>query len=169
MTRKLTPWSKRIAGDSIQPTTISGPETAKATFSARLHATVLGRVSPNTSKRKVTTTVDTRTARLALSIMLIAIAVANAAAAVLTRLLLRSTVARSFSGRSSRRDTRPASGLPKFSRYRRRTRGKAMKAVSEAEKKADSTRQTARRASFHKSLGSIYDHSFFALFDMHRG
>ena len=86
---------------------------------------------------------------------LMAIAVPRAAAAVLTRLLLSSTVARSLSGRCTSRETNLAVELPLLARFVRWARDKAIKAVSEEEKKADRIKHTMKRANFDKSEDSI--------------
>ena len=62
-------------------------------------------------------------------------AVPRVAAAVLTRLLLSKTVAKSRSGRWSSRDTNLALWWPIFTRCSRHYLGKAMKAVSEGKEK----------------------------------
>jgi len=69
--------------------------------------------------------------------------------------LLSSTVARSFSGRSISLAANLALELPVLARCIKWARGKAIKAVSEEEKKADRIKNTTKRINCHKSGESI--------------
>ena len=79
-----------------------------ATFSERCQAMVLGRDSQKSRSIRVIPMVETRAEISGLPINSTTRTVARAAAAVLTRLLLRRTVARNRSGCWSIRETRPA-------------------------------------------------------------
>ena len=76
-----------------------GLETLRATLSERRQAMFLGAVSQNSNRNVVTPKVAAKTESPGFDIKLNASTVAKAAAAVLTRLLPKSTVARKRSGR----------------------------------------------------------------------
>ena len=115
----------------------------------------LGTVSPNKSRNVVTPAVAAKTDRVWLEIRFNAITVARAAAAVFTRLLPKSTVARNRSGRWMMWETRSAPGRPLRTKCMRRALGRAMKAVSDAEKNPDRPRQRTNNANRHESAASI--------------
>ena len=153
--RVVNHWSRAMAGEKALPTRVRGPETAKATVSERCQAMVLGRVSQKMSRIRVTPMVETSTATEGLPMISTISTVARAAAAVLTRLLLRRTVAKKRSGRRMRAETRWAPRFPVFWRWSRRALGRALKAVSDAEKKAERMRHRASSPHLHESPASI--------------
>ena len=127
-------WSRVTSGDRANSTNRIGRETTKATRSDRRQATFLGRVSPNNRRKAVTPPVAANTESDLLVIRFKARTVARAAAAVFTKLLPRRTVAKNRSGRWIMWETRSAPGRPLRTKCIRRALGRAMNAVSDAEK-----------------------------------
>ena len=155
LVRVLKSWSRLTTGERASSTSRTGRETANATRSERRQAMFLGTVSPNNSRSVVTPAVAAKTARDLLVIRFKASTVARAAAAVFTRLLPNSTVAKKRSGRWMMWETRSAPGRPLRTRCMRRALGRAINAVSDAEKNPDRTRHTTNNANLHESPASI--------------
>ena len=148
-------WSRVTNGDKASSISLIGRETANATRSDRRQAMFLGSVSPNNRRKAVIPPVAANTERDLSVIRFKASTVARAAAAVLTKLLPRRTVAKNRSGRWMMWDTRSALGRPVRTRCISRALGRAMNAVSDAEKNPDRPKHTANNANRHKSPASI--------------
>ena len=148
-------WSNVTIGERVSSTIRTGRETANATCSERRQAMFLGTVSPNNNRKVVTPAVAAKTESDLFVIRFRVSTVARAAAAVLTRLLPRSTVAKKRSGRWMMLETRSAPGRRLRTRCIRRALGRAINAVSDAEKNPDRPRHKTNRANRHESPASI--------------
>ena len=116
----------------------------------------MGKVSQNISNISVTPMVETKAEIIGSPIISTMRMVVRTAAPVFTRLLLRSTVARNRSGCWINRATLPAPALRVFTRWSKRALGRAMNAVSDAEKKAERIRNMASMPHLHESPASIF-------------
>jgi len=142
--------STTTKGVNSHDITSIGRAYIRDSLSACWVAMVLGVVSQNIRRMMVTIIVAMRTPCSGQN--LIAMAVARAAAAVLTKLLPRRMVDSSLSGRWSILATRSAPLTLVLTICSILILCKAIKAVSELEKKADKRRQTKRNTRYSVSI-----------------